>query len=435
MPDPGRTFATDLGRKENPTVKKRVKPDYPLEVAALGIEGVVEVGLEVDPQGNPRKLRVINSDHALLNKAALDAVAKWTFDPIRLGSLVLASDYTTQVKFSLSRREQREALARLPQKSPLRVFYQVPPEYPLAAEKLTLDGEVVVEFTVTEAGVVRDPRVVKSSHTVFNGAALAAIRQWAFIPARANGQMKATKTQVPFVFKQPSHKQFLARLQSEVDNPLAAPRTALKAERIFSEGSGVVYPFSALMENKHGVVEGELKPSAGGEISVIEWRGDAPEDFRRAVEAMLDASPVAGVFREGFVGERPSILRLAFNPYDGDVRISDAAAAILKQLRLEGDAADFANANELDGKLEPVVQPQPEFPTRLSTGVAAGEAEVEYFVDGTGRAQLPRMVSASDPAFGYAACQAVAGWQFKPPLKDGKPVVVRVRAPFEFKRN
>lgn len=63
-----------------------------------------------------------------------------------------------------------------------------------------------------------------------------------------------------------------------------------------------------------------------------------------------------------------------------------------------------------------------------------GEALIETFIDEFGYTQLPRIISASDPAFGYAACQAIAGWQFEPPLKDGKPVVVKVRIPVEFKR-
>jgi TonB family protein len=57
---------------------------------------------------------------------------------------------------------------------------------------------------------------------------------------------------------------------------------------------------------------------------------------------------------------------------------------------------------------------------------------VEILIDGDGVVCLPRIVSASDPAFGAAAAQAVFGWQFKPPTKAGQPVLTRVRIPFEF---
>jgi outer membrane biosynthesis protein TonB len=46
--------------------------------------------------------------------------------------------------------------------------------------------------------------------------------------------------------------------------------------------------------------------------------------------------------------------------------------------------------------------------------------------------RLPRIISATDPAFGFAAAQAVFGWQFKPPTKGGQPVVTKVRIPFGF---
>ena len=45
---------------------------------------------------------------------------------------------------------------------------------------------------------------------------------------------------------------------------------------------------------------------------------------------------------------------------------------------------------------------------------------------------MPRVVSATEEGFGYAAVQAVSAWWFEPPLMGGKPVVVRVQIPFKF---
>ncbi|MCC6414614.1 MAG: TonB family protein, partial [Opitutaceae bacterium] len=60
-------------------------------------------------------------------------------------------------------------------------------------------------------------------------------------------------------------------------------------------------------------------------------------------------------------------------------------------------------------------------------------AVIDFLVDENGIAQLPQVVSASDPAFGYAACQAIAAWRFKPPTRNGKGVAVQVRVPVGFK--
>jgi len=61
-----------------------------------------------------------------------------------------------------------------------------------------------------------------------------------------------------------------------------------------------------------------------------------------------------------------------------------------------------------------------------------GEATVEVLINEEGKVFLPRIVSASEPAFGWAAVQAVAAWRFEPPTRNSAPVVTRVRIPFGF---
>ena len=68
----------------------------------------------------------------------------------------------------------------------------------------------------------------------------------------------------------------------------------------------------------------------------------------------------------------------------------------------------------------------------VKEGVKGGETLIEILVDEEGRARLPRILSASDEAFGYAAVQGVAAWRFDPPKRGGRPVVVRVQIPFSF---
>lgn len=57
------------------------------------------------------------------------------------------------------------------------------PSYPSAARAEGVEGYVVLEYRVSEAGEVEAPRVVESSPPgVFDGAALAAIRSWRYRP-------------------------------------------------------------------------------------------------------------------------------------------------------------------------------------------------------------------------------------------------------------
>ncbi len=87
---------------------------------------------------------------------------------------------------------------------------------------------------------------------------------------------------------------------------------------------------------------------------------------------------------------------------------------------------------KLDLPVKVVSQRTPVFPLSVQSRLTQGQAKLEFLIDEEGRVRLPRIVTAADPAFGYAAIQAVSAWRFEPPKASGKPVVARVRLPFEF---
>lgn len=77
---------------------------------------------------------------------------------------------------------------------------RVAPQYPTQARSLGLTGEVIVEFVVDENGHVRNPRVVRSSDTVFEAATLRAVERWRFEPGKKNGKPVRFRMAVPVVF-------------------------------------------------------------------------------------------------------------------------------------------------------------------------------------------------------------------------------------------
>jgi TonB family protein len=110
----------------------------------------------------------------------------------------------------------------------------------------------------------------------------------------------------------------------------------------------------------------------------------------------------------------------------------DAADAVLA---IEKNHADrIVPGNKSDAPLTPVSRSKPLFLVTVRSTVTTGKAVSECLVDQKGHARLPRVVSATDPAFGYAAVQAANAWWFAPPKQDGRPVVTRVRIPFAFSR-
>jgi TonB family protein len=82
------------------------------------------------------------------------------------------------------------------------VEHRVRPVYPEQARTLRLEGQVVVQATVTENGAVRDLKVL-SGHPMLARAAVDAVSQWRYRPYRLNGKPIAMQTNVTIDFKLP----------------------------------------------------------------------------------------------------------------------------------------------------------------------------------------------------------------------------------------
>lgn len=66
---------------------------------------------------------------------------------------------------------------------------RVPPMYPPRAHQRGIEGWVLVEFTITPTGAVKDPSVIEADPpNVFNRATLRAIRRWKYKPRFIDGQ-------------------------------------------------------------------------------------------------------------------------------------------------------------------------------------------------------------------------------------------------------
>jgi protein TonB len=68
-------------------------------------------------------------------------------------------------------------------------------KYPIKARREGITGDVLIEFTVTTSGDVKDVDVKSSSNPIFNSASVAAVRQF-----RCTPQPRDIRVQVPFVF-------------------------------------------------------------------------------------------------------------------------------------------------------------------------------------------------------------------------------------------
>ena len=80
---------------------------------------------------------------------------------------------------------------------------RVNPQYPERARQRGIEGWVQVEFTISAAGTVKSPRVVGyKPSTIFNRAALRAIRKWKYNPKIDDGEaVERSGVKVKLIFE------------------------------------------------------------------------------------------------------------------------------------------------------------------------------------------------------------------------------------------
>lgn len=98
-----RDFTTNVAQAASLKRVREVAAVYPRGAARDGTEGWVQVEFTITPDGSTQDLRVRNSEPAqVFDKAALDSVSRWRFEPIRKNGAPVAQRAVLQVKFVLN---------------------------------------------------------------------------------------------------------------------------------------------------------------------------------------------------------------------------------------------------------------------------------------------------------------------------------------------
>jgi protein TonB len=77
---------------------------------------------------------------------------------------------------------------------------RVAPLYPIVMRQAQVEGEVMVDFIVTNEGKVVKATAVKSTRREFESAAIFAVSKWKFSPGIKGGKPVNTHMQVPIAF-------------------------------------------------------------------------------------------------------------------------------------------------------------------------------------------------------------------------------------------
>jgi TonB family protein len=270
------------------------------------------------------------------------------------------------------------------------------PTYPYELSKAGIAGVVVVEFIIDKSGQVSQAQVVRSTDRRFERAAVNAVLQWKFKPGEKDGRKVNVRAS--------------QRLEFNLD-PVAAYPVALLQEGVSGDAT-VEFIVDGLGRAKKTVVISASRP-----------------EFGRAAQAAVETAAFAPSFKDDPRRTRQQVVVKFSADGKGDAPVSESARNILGRLQQN---VTFPSVSELPTPLKPGMNPNPLFPRSLEPDVRTGSALVEFFVDEKGKAQLPRVISASAEEFGYAAAQAVAGWSYDPPRLEEGSIAVRALQPFEF---
>ncbi len=192
--------ARAVGDIQPPKLIKQVDPIYPTEASKAGVEGIVILEAKADEQGNVIDARILRSIPAL-DKAAMDAVKQWKYEPLVIDGKPHKVLFTVTVRFALKEGDRAKLLEKFAQGAvkaegdinPPKLIKEVAPVYPEAARSAGVQGVVILSVRSDESGRVQDTMVLRSI-PLLDQAAIDSVRQWVYEPMIIDGKA------VPVVF-------------------------------------------------------------------------------------------------------------------------------------------------------------------------------------------------------------------------------------------
>jgi len=394
-----------------------------------GGEAPVWATISLDAAGTPASVGLESPEDEVLRPAIDAALKHWHFAPARTGGQPVAA--RLRVAFLCYPPMNPVPLSQ----KPPRVLSQEKPIYPHAQVANGMRGEVRLEFVVDRTGQVVNPVVVRSSNPAFDQPAIAALLKWKFEPAQVDGRAVNARMVVPMIFEL-EFEGGGGREAFAVEKPGRKAQDQLPEALRYDtppKARGAVdpvFPYGPLRDGEKGKATVAFAVDVAGRVVETRIIAASRPEFGLALvaaveefrfdPALKDGRPVPAAIRieQEFDRNRPSPI------------LSDDDWSLLKrEMKRPGT---ITAGNRLDAPLKPLSRRPPVFPLALRHKAEQGSATIEALIDERGRVRLPRVVEASDPAFGYAAVQAIAGWLFEPPRAEGKPAVVRVQVPFAF---
>jgi TonB family protein len=382
---------------------------------------VVRVQLALDTAGAITGVTPAKPLEASIDQAVREALQKWRFAPARATGQPIAASLTMSV---------------LCQPTPTEYFKRVPPKvisksslgYPPELNGSRMEAEVTMSYDVDAKGAVQNPVVVTSTNPAFDATALAALHEWKYAPATVDGEPVASEgLRTTFRYSTMGTAREAFEYHEASDQSKLRPDLRYDTPAKIRGAQAIVYPYALRRAGVTGTAKAVAVIDTRGRVSGVKIVSADKPEFGRALAAALEGFVFDPALKDGH--PVPHLFTYE-KKFDLDPVRFDSGAELLSLEKKHPER--ILSAAVLDAPLVPISRRSAVFPVTAPAGVESGSARIEVVIDEEGNVRLPRLVSASDEAFGYAAMQAASAWQFERPRKDGKPVAVRVQIPFSF---
>lgn len=197
--------SSNLGSNDH-QILRIVAPDYPMRAQQREIAGWNLASFTVNKDGDvdADTIVVVDSEPpGVFDSASIRAIAQFKFLPtIASGTKLDTKQVQYVIRYVLEGRKSVVSFANPKNRDYLPLNY-ITPEYPVAAREESVEGHVLVEFTVTKQGIPRGIVILdRSPSDIFNASAVNAAERFRFDPRVMDGEpVEAEGAQYLFNFK------------------------------------------------------------------------------------------------------------------------------------------------------------------------------------------------------------------------------------------
>jgi len=214
----------------------------------------------------------------------------------------------------------------------------------------------------------------------------------------------------------------------------AEPATPQPSDKHFKiiQTAEAVYPIGLLNEGvSHGMAKAVLHVNAQGQLVDFLVVAYSRPEFAASTEQAIKKWK----FEPEYIDNEPvdTITEITFNFESKGLMVvyKNGFNFPYPDVYIEG-GYHACNMKNLDRIPTPVNIVPPAYPSEGGDKGITGKVVVDFYIDETGKARFVASPRGSNPLLAEIAVAAVKQWQFSPPTRQGKPVLVHAQQAFDF---